>query len=263
MTREMYLVLSIAAIGTILLVGTNLPIIANASTYTAYQGVAKTSTVRGAEGKITITSTPALTSTANNHRDFMVFINLRNSQSYGSGAYAYKVGSIVSVSSAQYIYDTSGISHVINNIAVPINTQFTSSVAQTTQTGNCYQAKSYGSSNPLHTKCFASATYPINNVGNTAQTVPTNSGSSSNTAPAIFDFLKAGGWNPQGIFVFGDYFSSSTTVEYKCANLNGYHLDRQASYSGTGSQYDKVKTGPPSTVDDCATSNTAYSPYGE
>lgn len=238
------------------------PLAAMATLYLSYEGVTKTIAVRGVGGTIKIPVLPYIGTGSNNHRDYMLYVNLKNFQAMGAGAYAYKSGSIVVISAAGYYYDANGAIHTIHNYPIPVNTGFTAIVKQTAQTSNCWKWNTYGGN--THTRCFAQSTYPINNIGVTAQTVsPYAYQANVNDMPGLFDSLVAGYWSG-GYLVLDDYFSSSSTNGYKCHSLNGYVMDYLASYTGSSSKTDKVGVGPRYyTVDDCTNNNTGWAMFGE
>ncbi|UVS70295.1 hypothetical protein NWT39_05790 [Nitrososphaera viennensis] len=242
--------------------GLLIPLNAYASDWSAHQGITKTYAMAGTLGQLTVVASPFIDPASfDNHRDYMVYMNLFSTQSVGAGWFALKSGGVVSIYTLQYWYDTSGVNHNLVS-TIPVGSTFTAKVEQQTNSAsNCWLMSTYGGTN--FTRCFPNTTTPVNNAGETARTKPPHSFSSgTNDMPGLFDFLQVGKWSG-GFVVYGDYFSGGTTNNYKCYAGHGYVLDNIASYTG-GTTDDKVGTGPRIyTTNDCMVQNPGYEAWGE
>lgn len=248
---------------SILVLGIFAPVIANASDWSSEQGVTKTYTMAGTLGSLTIIDKPYISSTAfADHRDYMVYMNLNNFQTIGAGAFAYRdTSGNVNIYTREYWYNTSGRFH--NAVqSIPVGSNFTVKVVQNTgSTSNCWTASTYAGQNQQ--VCFSNTTYPPNNAGNTARTItPYSYVANTDDMPGLFDFLQVGKWSG-GNVVFGDYFSGSTTNNYKCWAGHGYVMTTIAGYGG-GGPYDKIGTGPRDYfTNNCQVQNSGYEAWGE
>lgn len=238
-----------------------------ASDYSAYAGESKSNNPRGVIGGLKFPATPHISaSPANNHRDLMVYVNMANSQSMGSGAYAWNNGGTIIISAAEYYYDAvNGATHIVNNSPISVNTLFTAKVEQTTSTtSDCWRANTANGNS--YTRCFSSTTYPLNNVGNIAQApAPVSYSYGVNDDPGFFDGLLDGVWEGSNI-VYNDYFSNDiTTTNYKCiSNTHGYVLDPLYSYTGSSHLDDRVGTGPEAYLSNtCNNPLSSYEMFGE
>lgn len=229
------------------------------SDYGAYEGVVK-SNIHGVQGVITILQTPKISTPAGNYRDYMVYANLANQQTMGSGAYAYLSGSTVAISAAEYWYTVaSGSNTIVNNSPISTNTAFIAKVEHTSSSGNCWKASTANGNNNTH--CFSSTTTPVNNLGAMSQAMSGVSYSSGvNDLPSLYDDLRGGYWSGSAVN-FGDPlspFSSSSTASAKCGDLSGYIKQNLASYTGSVDNIDKIGVGPGTYNTDNCSHETGY-----
>ena len=191
--------------------------------------------------------------------EFIVYVNLANTQSIGSGYLAYNNGGSVDMWSLVYYYrPTVGVSHSLGTM-VAIYDTWTSKVQQSgSSTSKNWLGTTKGYS---ETVAFVSTTTPAGIAGNTARTF-TSYTANTNDMPAKVDLLKTGRW-VSGSINFDEYFSGTNTNEYKCFTGHGYKLDYLASYTGTD-QWDKTGHGPRIyTTDNCISDSQGWDTYGE
>lgn len=240
---------------------------AYASEWLAQQGLTKNSpdTIAGVTGQLKNINKPYISvNSFAGHRDYVIYANLNNFKSVGSGWYAYKNTGTgqVEMWNLNYWYDGTTASHDLFR-TIPGNTTFTVFVQQDSSGSNCWTLATYQAD--LTSKCFSGGGTTGANAGSTAREGGgTNRDYSAGVddMPGLFDQMKTYSWS--GGSLVAKYFSDNVN-QYKCASQHSFDLDRLATYQGPN-QYDKVGTGPRTyTADDCTggVDNSAYELFGE
>ena len=244
----------------------SIPVESFATLYESQQAVDSTNTISGVKGSLTVKS-PYVSTTGffNDHRDYIVYLNLPTSSTMGAGWTAYKDGggSVAKYDLVYYYHPNYGVVHNLYS-TLTTGTTFTAYAYQlTSSTSNCWRGSTYSNAADV---CFPSGSYPANIAGNLAR-AKTEFSSGTNDMPGYFNELKTGRWI-SGSIQYNKYFSEDV-AGYKCyskdtSTTNSYVLDQLANLSGSGSNIDRVGSGPRTyTVDDCSGDNQGWTAYGE